>query len=101
MLRDLNVRSVRLLTNNPTRSRAWRTGRDVNAREPFVAPARAESSRYLQTKVERMGHTIDLALGHAANGAARNGHAPVDHYPVSEIAARASRVLANARSAHS
>ena len=91
MLRDLHVRSVRLLTNNPTKIESLRElGVTVNAREPLVAPARAESSRYLRTKVERMGHTIDLALGHAANGAARNGHAPLDHYPVSEIAARAS-----------
>jgi 3,4-dihydroxy 2-butanone 4-phosphate synthase/GTP cyclohydrolase II len=85
------VRSVRLLTNNPTKIESLRElGITVNAREPLVAPARAESSRYLRTKVERMGHTIDLALGHAANGAVRNGHAPVEHYPVSEIAARAS-----------
>src|SRR5260370_27239252 len=74
MLRDLNVRSVRLLTNNPTKIESLRKlGVTVSSHEPLVAPARAESARYLQTKVERMGHTIDLACGHATNGTARNG----------------------------
>ena len=91
MLRDLKVRSVRLLTNNPAKIESLRElGVTVNSGEPLVAPAHAESARYLQTKVERMGHTIDLALGHATNGAARNGHVPVRHDPVREIAARAS-----------
>lgn len=90
MLRDLNVRSVRLLTNNPAKIEGLRgLGVTISSREPLVAPAHSESARYLQTKVERMGHAIDLTLGHAANGTARNGHVPVGHDPVSEIAARA------------
>jgi 3,4-dihydroxy 2-butanone 4-phosphate synthase/GTP cyclohydrolase II len=91
ILCDLNVRSIRLLTNNPTKIQGLRElGVTVTAREPLVAPFHAESVRYLKTKVERMGHTIDLALGKAMNGTSNNHHATFRQDPVTEIAARAT-----------
>lgn len=91
MLRDLNVRSVRLLTNNPSKIESLRNlGIVVNSREPLVAAAHAESARYLQTKVQRMGHQIEMANGHVADGASRNGNNAPHPDAVSEIAARAS-----------
>ena len=49
MLRDLNVRSVRLLTNNPAKIEGLRgLGVTISSREPLVAPAHSESARYLQ-----------------------------------------------------
>jgi GTP cyclohydrolase II len=87
MLRDLKIQSVRLLTNNPSKIEGLRTlGIPVSAREPLVAPPQAESAHYLQTKVQRMGHLIDLAKSHANSGARHNGHATLPPDPVDEIA---------------
>ena len=91
MLRDLNVRSVRLLTNNPSKVQGLRhLGVSVTARESLVAPAHLESAQYLQTKVHRMGHQIDLAETHGANGALHHRSAMIQPHPVSEIATRVS-----------
>ena len=91
MLRDLNVRSVRLLTNNPSKVQGLRhLGVSVTAREPLVASAHLESAQYLQTKVHRMGHQIDLAETHGTNGASHHGSAMIQPHPVSEIATRVS-----------
>ena len=87
MLRDLKIQSVRLLTNNPSKIKGLRElGIPVSGREPLVAPPHAESARYLQTKVRRMGHLIDLA----GSDAAHNGHASLHPDPIDEIAARSS-----------
>ena len=88
MLRDLGIRSVRLLTNNPSKVEGLRQlGATVNAREPLIAPAHAESAGYLHTKVLRMRHEIDLING-AAGSAIQNGHSAVHSDPIAAIAAR-------------
>lgn len=85
MLRDLKIRSVRLLTNNPSKIEGLRElGIPVSDREPLVAQPNGESARYLQTKVRRMGHLIDLS------DAAHSGHASLHPDPIDEIAARSS-----------
>jgi GTP cyclohydrolase II len=87
MLRDLKIQSVRLLTNNPSKIDGLRElGIPVSGREPLVAPPQGESARYLQTKVRRMGHLIDLV----GSDAAHNGHASLNLDPIDEIAARSS-----------
>ena len=91
MLRDLNVRSVRLLTNNPSKVKGLRhLDVSVTAREPLVAPAHLESAQYLQTKVHRMGHQINLAEAQRTNGASHHGSAVIQPQPISEISARVS-----------
>lgn len=63
ILRDLDVGSVRLLTNNPDKETALRTyGVDVSERLPLAIEPTADNLRYLQTKATRMGHDLpDLA----------------------------------------
>lgn len=59
ILRDLGIRSVRLLTNNPAKPRALQTyGIKVSERLPIEMTPTAENVRYLRTKAERMGHDL-------------------------------------------
>lgn len=57
ILRDLGVRSIRLISNNPHKIEALqRLGIVVSGRIPAVIPANEHSAFYLHTKVKRMGH---------------------------------------------
>jgi len=57
ILADLEVASVRVLSNNPEKIADLRRGRiDVRARLPLVVPPVPENLRYLRTKRDRMGH---------------------------------------------
>lgn len=56
MLRDLEVRSVRLLTNNPQKVEALRAESINVERVPVRIEAGSENEEYLQTKRLRMGH---------------------------------------------
>lgn len=57
MLEALDVRSVRLLTNNPLKLNALlEAGVAVSGREPIVTGVNPTNLGYLQTKRERMGH---------------------------------------------
>lgn len=57
ILRDLGVRSVRLVTNNPKKIAGLRRyGIEVDEREPIEIPAHKGNLRYLQTKREKLGH---------------------------------------------
>ncbi len=61
MLKDVGVESVHLLTNNLTKIDDLRTlGIDVTARRELHPQVNAENSGYLMTKIERMGHLIEL-----------------------------------------
>jgi 3,4-dihydroxy 2-butanone 4-phosphate synthase/GTP cyclohydrolase II len=64
VLTDLGVRSVRLLTNNPTKVGALgRYGVEVVERVPLAVGAGPDNVAYLRTKRDRMGHDIPgLAL---------------------------------------
>jgi 3,4-dihydroxy 2-butanone 4-phosphate synthase/GTP cyclohydrolase II len=61
ILYDLGVRSMRLMTNNPTK-RAGIEGYGLSILEQIPLPVETtdENRRYLQTKIDRMGHQIDL-----------------------------------------
>jgi 3,4-dihydroxy-2-butanone 4-phosphate synthase/GTP cyclohydrolase II len=62
ILHDLGIRRVRLLTNNPQKTRALLdAGIDVVAEVPCEAEPTGHSLAYLQTKKERMGHTLALS----------------------------------------
>jgi 3,4-dihydroxy 2-butanone 4-phosphate synthase/GTP cyclohydrolase II len=59
MLADLEVRSVRLLTNNPAKvSSLTGCGVDVTARVPLTTAVTPYNLRYLTTKRDRLGHQI-------------------------------------------
>ncbi|MEV6381374.1 bifunctional 3,4-dihydroxy-2-butanone-4-phosphate synthase/GTP cyclohydrolase II [Streptomyces sp. NPDC051773] len=59
ILRDLGVRSLRLMTNNPEKTDALvRHGLDVTDREPMPVRAGEHNLRYLRTKRDRMGHDL-------------------------------------------
>ena len=61
ILEDLRVRSVRLLTNNPLKIKHLRMfGVPVAAREALEPTVTAENADYLQTKVQRMHHLLNL-----------------------------------------
>ncbi|CCK31525.1 bifunctional 3,4-dihydroxy-2-butanone 4-phosphate synthase/GTP cyclohydrolase II protein [Streptomyces davaonensis JCM 4913] len=59
ILRDLGVRSVRLMTNNPDKTDALvQHGIEVTDREPMPVTAGEHNLRYLRTKRDRMGHDL-------------------------------------------
>ena len=61
ILRDLGVRSVRLLTNNPEKIQALEAlGMPVVERVPVVATVHEDNRHYLETKARRMRHLLDL-----------------------------------------
>jgi 3,4-dihydroxy 2-butanone 4-phosphate synthase/GTP cyclohydrolase II len=60
ILYDLGVRSMRLLTNNPTkRAGIEGYGLSIIERIPLLVPPNPENERYLQTKVDKLGHLGD------------------------------------------
>jgi GTP cyclohydrolase II len=80
ILEDLGVRSVRLLTNNPLKIKHLRLfGVPVAAREALESTVTAENADYLQTKVQRMNHLLNLgslpvAILKGANGSGNGTH---------------------------
>lgn len=59
ILKDLGVRSLRLMTNNPEKTAAiLRHGLVVTGREPMPVQAGEHNLRYLRTKRDRMGHDL-------------------------------------------
>jgi 3,4-dihydroxy 2-butanone 4-phosphate synthase/GTP cyclohydrolase II len=61
ILEDLNVRTVSLLTNNPAKISALQAeGVSVTERHPLEVAANADNRDYLQTKVRRMEHLMQL-----------------------------------------
>ncbi len=59
ILRDLGVKRVRLLTNNPAKVRGLeREGVEVVERTPHEAPGPVHAKQYLKAKAERGGHVL-------------------------------------------
>jgi 3,4-dihydroxy 2-butanone 4-phosphate synthase/GTP cyclohydrolase II len=59
ILRDLGVKSVRLMTNNPAKSGFLiEAGIPVNSYVPVIVGQAEENAGYLETKREKMGHLI-------------------------------------------
>jgi len=67
MLRDLNVTSVELMTNNPEKiHQLQQHGIQVVQQTPLIVGMNQYNKEYIETKIERMGHTIerdDLEMG--------------------------------------
>ncbi|WP_308468060.1 GTP cyclohydrolase II [Rathayibacter soli] len=63
ILEDLGIHSVRLLTNNPEKARQLQAhGTAVERMVPLIVGAGAENEHYLETKRDRMGHTLPFPL---------------------------------------
>jgi 3,4-dihydroxy-2-butanone 4-phosphate synthase/GTP cyclohydrolase II len=61
ILQHLGISRVRLLSNNPQKSRAlMKAGIEVTATVPCKAAPNPYSLPYLQTKQDRLGHTLNL-----------------------------------------
>jgi GTP cyclohydrolase II len=61
ILKDLGIRAVRLLSNNPDKRRALaKAGIVIVEQIPCEAPPSSYSTGYLGTKKHRMGHTLTL-----------------------------------------
>ncbi len=61
MIRDLGIRSVNLITNNPKKISELRgLGIAVRERIAIEVPPRPENFNYLHTKVKRMDHLLQL-----------------------------------------
>jgi 3,4-dihydroxy 2-butanone 4-phosphate synthase/GTP cyclohydrolase II len=75
MLEDLDVRSIRLLTNNPSKiENLSELGVVVNERIPVESTINADNAFYLLTKVQRMDHLLDLG---AYVDVSQSGHGPL------------------------
>jgi 3,4-dihydroxy 2-butanone 4-phosphate synthase/GTP cyclohydrolase II len=60
IIRDLGIRRVRLLTNNPQKIEGLeRYGVEVVARDSIEAEPRADNIHYLRTKRRKLGHLLD------------------------------------------
>ena len=61
ILRDLGVRRMRLLTNNPAKRAGLEGyGLSVVERIPLLTSPTRENAHYLSTKQQRLGHLLDL-----------------------------------------
>jgi len=59
ILRDLNVSSIRLMTNNPLKVESLiELGIEVQNRVPLVIEAQPENADYLEVKRAMMGHFL-------------------------------------------
>lgn len=68
MLKSMQVRSIRLLTNNPRKvDELSKLGVRVNGRLPHVIPPNEHNRFYLETKARKSGHLLN---GSPGNGAA-------------------------------
>ena len=60
ILRDLGIRRVRLLTNNPAKTSGLAAfGIEIAGRLPLVTPVHDDNAAYLRTKRDRLGHRFE------------------------------------------
>lgn len=61
VLRDLGIKDMRLITNNPTKIIGLEGyGLNVVERVPLIIPVRPENMRYMRTKCVKMGHSLNF-----------------------------------------
>ena len=86
ILRELNIASIELLTNNPAKVAALHDlGIVIQGRAPLPGAVHRESNYYLETKARRMGHDIDLTRVLPTNKPGVNGASGSSPDPVTEI----------------
>jgi GTP cyclohydrolase II len=104
ILRDLGIKRVRLLSNNPHKASALAAnGLEVVGPLPCEAAPNPHSLAYLQTKKERMGHALSLRQAQGTAQHAVRGHPTAtavpgligsDHNRTAELAQRVRRIAA-------
>jgi 3,4-dihydroxy 2-butanone 4-phosphate synthase / GTP cyclohydrolase II len=63
ILRSFGLNNVRILTNNPTKVEALESyGMTVDERLPLKIVPTAENKLYLKTKIEKLGHLLELGV---------------------------------------
>ncbi|CAN4107938.1 unnamed protein product [Withania somnifera] len=63
ILRDLGVRTMKLMTNNPAKYSGLKGyGLAISGRVPLLTPITKDNKRYLETKRAKMGHMYGLNL---------------------------------------
>ena len=63
ILRDIGVRTMRLMTNNPAKFVGLKGyGLAVVGRVPVISPITKENQKYLETKRTKMGHVYGSDL---------------------------------------
>ncbi|CAA2993525.1 bifunctional riboflavin biosynthesis RIBA 1, chloroplastic-like [Olea europaea subsp. europaea] len=68
MLRDLGVRTMKLLTNNPAKYSGLKGyGLTIAGRIPLVTPITKDNKRYLETKRSKMGHIYGLEFNNLSD----------------------------------
>lgn len=68
ILRDLNIRKMRLLTNNPKKRIGLEGyGLEIVENVPLVIDPNKHNKFYLQTKRDKMGHVFDIVDNHDDN----------------------------------
>ncbi len=61
ILKDLGVRKIRLLTNNPRKISGLKGyGLEVVERVPLQMPIKADNKKYLETKHRKLGHLLKI-----------------------------------------
>ena len=61
ILKDLGVRKIRLLTNNPRKIKGLDGhGLEIVERVPIQMPPTEDNKRYLRTKMEKLGHMLKI-----------------------------------------
>ncbi|KAI8536328.1 hypothetical protein RHMOL_Rhmol10G0248600 [Rhododendron molle] len=69
ILRDIGVRTMKLMTNNPAKYVGLKGyGLAIAGRVPLVTPTTRDNQRYLETKREKMGHIYGLDNIGTVNG---------------------------------
>lgn len=58
ILKDLGLKKIRLLTNNPEKIKGINGSIEVVERIPLKIPSNHHNERYLRTKREKMGHEV-------------------------------------------
>ena len=68
ILKDLKIKSIRLLTNNPQKVNALNTDdMKVMSREKIIIPPCIQNLKYLKTKQDQLGHMLNLEDEKALN----------------------------------
>ncbi len=82
ILKDLGVRSARLLTNNPSKIESLQAlGVAVTERVPLETDVTSENAAYLKAKVTRMRHLLNLEKVKSKNGSVRPWLRSQHEYP--------------------
>ncbi|WP_159882912.1 bifunctional 3,4-dihydroxy-2-butanone-4-phosphate synthase/GTP cyclohydrolase II [Paenibacillus puerhi] len=63
ILKDLGIRQIRLLTNNPRKIRGLEGyGLEIVERVPIQMEENEDNTKYLHTKQEKLGHLLDFSI---------------------------------------